>query len=847
MIEEKKLKYTAYEFYKMTDSEFRELYESENFRNVLEFLETRIRLEILSIIRRFRLKGEVLFEVRKKTATSTYAKLQKEIVQKQADIGEREIYLFEIIRDLVGARLICMHDEIQKRLFDFILQVESLAIQPEGLEYYSAPFREYTLSKDIHGDLARSISRLHQRSKEKSRLEKKTKLSNYESLHFYVKFASKVDKVLLKDLTSGTRWASKSERIRDRAESEYLETLLNGFTDLQRKLIAEIPIEFQIRTITDHLWAQEEHRYVYKNSNLAAYEVYQDDTLDILRSAFTGLKFAYFNVERLRSLVRSISESKELPSPSYSGDSKDINPIRFHFFGKKQSEVQERFSEAEKDFFKYGMDLSDERVRKNLFELNSFVNNQDELNKKNGSREPIWFDFDYESWGRKRLFYLFIAFNSLFSKKKYLPSVVASELDENLDLSELVGHAAYRASFEDDEGSLKLAAKLYERIQTFDGVSLSVINSDDEHSEIVETIFSDPLVRIRLASSFFLQDEFAGARRALSDLFMSSGEPNFFEWKNSPLAEAFSTSEILMRYSQYIFFESFEERNKLIDNFPDLTAVADALFSVDIDDFCAEHYRSYCWYYSVVNYLFTKDVFVPPKLSVYKKNCREYLLRHYSAVNESKIAEKPEVQMAMVYLPVDMQIEKDKCTELINKNFKWFEKNTVMNSSYPRSANASLLIMASKIKFRALRKANRSSDTTFLSYTRRNHEKAKLIVEYLERENVCIVYDELFKSGEGIVHQIETAMVNASTAILLVTSEYLESAWAIEELHFLMDKRRREELRLFILNDGVSESELKQKAPLLSNLVHYSGEDAELEASLARLSVDINRVNSNRS
>ena len=78
-------KFTARQFYEMSDEQFRELYESDAHRRLLDFLETRIRLEIIAIIRRFKLKGEVLFEVRQKSTASAYAKLQEELFLRQSN------------------------------------------------------------------------------------------------------------------------------------------------------------------------------------------------------------------------------------------------------------------------------------------------------------------------------------------------------------------------------------------------------------------------------------------------------------------------------------------------------------------------------------------------------------------------------------------------------------------------------------------------------------------------------------------------------------------------------------------------------------------------------------------
>jgi len=125
------MKFTVQQFYEMSDDEFRDIYENQEFKNTLDFLETRIRLEILTIIRRFQLKGEVSFEVRQKSTTSAYSKLQSELVERQAEFGNRPVELFEVLRDLIGVRLICVHEEVQKRVFEYMLQVESIVIQSE--------------------------------------------------------------------------------------------------------------------------------------------------------------------------------------------------------------------------------------------------------------------------------------------------------------------------------------------------------------------------------------------------------------------------------------------------------------------------------------------------------------------------------------------------------------------------------------------------------------------------------------------------------------------------------------------------------------------------------------------
>lgn len=81
-------KYTVKEYYDMTDSKFGAVYEDSRFQDVLSFLETRIRLELIAIIRRFRLKGEVLFSQKKDHCLCIFKASEKNI-ERQEDLESR--------------------------------------------------------------------------------------------------------------------------------------------------------------------------------------------------------------------------------------------------------------------------------------------------------------------------------------------------------------------------------------------------------------------------------------------------------------------------------------------------------------------------------------------------------------------------------------------------------------------------------------------------------------------------------------------------------------------------------------------------------------------------------------
>ncbi|MEM9303672.1 MAG: toll/interleukin-1 receptor domain-containing protein, partial [Pseudomonadota bacterium] len=250
---------------------------------------------------------------------------------------------------------------------------------------------------------------------------------------------------------------------------------------------------------------------------------------------------------------------------------------------------------------------------------------------------------------------------------------------------------------------------------------------------------------------------------------------------------------------------------------------------------------------SLVNFLFTQEVLVPPALTEQSGECKEYLIRFFADASDTFIVEKPEVQLAMIMLRVKVQPQKKGRIAMVKEDHEALRTGLMDNTSYPRLATRYLLAMGGAIRKRSERKVRRTPGTTFLSYTKDNAKKARNIVDTLGEKGLNVVYDAQFDPGEPIARQVEVAMINASTAILLLTKEYLNSSWASDERDFLMDKRRRKELRLFVLNDGVTQRQLARKAPLLSGLLHLSGTDADLEESLQRLVEEIGQLNPDRS
>lgn len=839
------MKFTIKEFYNMDDDTFCKFYEGKEFREILEFLEIRTRMELLSIIRGFKRKGDVLFEIRIKSPLSAFEKLRKELAKRQGEFGDQPVYLFEIIQDLVGARVICIQEEAQKQVFQDILRAESLSIQSSGLEFYSAPFRDFTLARDIHDELIDIIKGVKATWNTATTVEKKSKASNYESLHFYVKYESKIDAHLLGKLVKEREDQKGSEKVRNRAEAEYLLGLFKSFTEQQLDEMRRFPVEFQIRTMLDHLWAQEEHKYIYKADTLAATPEENEEAEEILRSAFTGLKYAYYNVDRLRSLVRSVTSSKSTVDPSFEGRSKDNNTFRFVYFPDGASDLQSEFDRAEKLFLECEKDFSghDTDGRPILNALNAIyeaVVSFDEGERESGAI------FDNANWGRKRIFYMFLAYLALSSSKKVVTEEAARFLNKKMGLLELVGQSAFGGLINNRNGTVILASLVYDRVKEYDRLGWRNRDTDDART----MVFLDPLVGVRLASSYFLQSEYSGAAKAMRDMF-AFVEKDGRVWADNELAKDLERAEVLMRYSQYVFFDDFNSKNGFQGAMTVLQAIFENIFKIPDDAFSTSLYRSYAWYYVLINYLIESHVNIPEMLMKFRNRAREYLVKHFDAAGGLMKEVKPESILVGIYLPVHLDTDTNKVA-LIEDAYNTYAESIQSHTSYPTSAVRHLNLMAASMKERALKKVIGVTKSTFISYSHENKPTVTRLVSLLQAQKVNVFYDADFKRGRYIDPQIEQAMLNATSAIIVVTPEYWNSSYAEEERGFLMGQHRHEEKRrkegkdrpngfkLIILRLGVDEGSFRKNAPLMAGILSYDVTEDQLEQTILKVAQQLN-------
>ncbi|KAG1649466.1 hypothetical protein GQR58_029011 [Nymphon striatum] len=207
-------------------------------------------------------------------------------------------------------------------------------------------------------------------------------------------------------------------------------------------------------------------------------------------------------------------------------------------------------------------------------------------------------------------------------------------------------------------------------------------------------------------------------------------------------------------------------------------------------------------------------------------------------MGDSLVSEKPECLLVAIYLPIHVWDE-DKRQAKIDEAYSRFTDAIKTFDSYPRLAITYLKRMASQIKARTQEKSTREYDSTFVSYSRQDLNLVDNIVNTLKQNGVKIKSDQDFEKGDDISTQVERAMLGANSAVLIVTQNYLSSEWAADERAFLMDKRRRKELKLVVLRYNVSDQDIAETAPLLAGILGYNVGENDLEETLELVAKEI--------
>ena len=207
-------------------------YYSREFSDFRNFLEHRLRNDLIRFVRRLDLSDNVFFQIRQKRPANLLNKIVKIAKSLAAGNDEflsnrtqskidptKEYFLYEFVKDIVAVRYICLDYGALETLLKLILRSESLRIS--DYEVYRPFFSEYDRpGDDISLDLFESVAT------ERPNVLYKT--SNYELIHSEVRFGAPVDLQSVKKL-SGDLISSRGYSIPDEDGGDLLSKKLFDF------------------------------------------------------------------------------------------------------------------------------------------------------------------------------------------------------------------------------------------------------------------------------------------------------------------------------------------------------------------------------------------------------------------------------------------------------------------------------------------------------------------------------------------------------------------------------------------------------------------------------------------
>lgn len=824
-------KLSVKDFYKGGLEQFRDYYESDECQDFLDYVESRMRLEILQVVRGYGLKGEVFFELRKKRAISAFDKIATEIEANMDKFSNEHVHIHDIIMDVIGCRLICNDAEVVEKIVASILTIENIEISREGIEFYDAPFRRYIGSEDRFPGLNRIITNhiretmdTESSSSDIGYAKRQSKESNYESLHFYANFSSPFDHYHHLPTTLDDIPIEPSQERRDKTEWAHIKQVWGRLSPESRLLTTKFPVEFQVRTITEHLWASEEHKYVYSKIKQKTLNTSKEE-FGVLKNSFVALKYAFHHVDNLRSMVKGIAIKPAKSKVVYAGTSKDLHVDRLPYFSNQKSLVVKLMQLIGNDFeeARGSISLSESKRAEKLSKICDDLLKAHNLLLVENDTETLLptVDFSIEPWGRTRVFLLLLAYILLFSsvgerKESNKLSREANELLLLLEKLNLQGIPDLNLSLKYKSNTVQLSSTLYSYIRAHDqfAVRRMEVAGDRDSS----SIFYDPLVGVRLASSLFMLEEFIGAHNALESVLALPHRAGLESWKDLKLASDFSLMEIHLRNLQYIWFEYFDDYGELLNRFHLIEKEVTKIFDIDVHGFDLDAYRAYSFYQVIYTYIRTKQATLPKNFLVHKNISKAYLKRHRDEVFkdlESYKSAKIEILMAGVGMN-SKNYSDDSYSECLIQ----YREVSKGFSAYPGKAVNVLNQMINEIDNKRQSSARMHSDFYgFISYSWSDRDLAKSVAEELGKIGLKVRYDKDIGYGESVTTQIEKMMQEASWALILLTENYLTGGnWIKPERAALLGRNRNQDILLLVGNEGVTQESILKNVSLLADL-----------------------------
>lgn len=108
----------------------------------------------------------------------------------------------------------------------------------------------------------------------------------------------------------------------------------------------------------------------------------------------------------------------------------------------------------------------------------------------------------------------------------------------------------------------------------------------------------------------------------------------------------------------------------------------------------------------------------------------------------------------------------------------------------------------------------------FISHASEDKEDfVRDLAEMLIRSGANVFYDEYsIKLGDSITDSINKGLKTTNNAILVFSNFFFEKSWTVAELQAIFHKSRTTNYRIFIIYHNISNTEVTEKYPLLSDI-----------------------------
>lgn len=516
------LKQTVHHWKNLSFKEFSRVYDCHEYQTLLKYIERRMKSDLIKMLATSGLDFDAFFSARIKTAQSIY----RNISDVKAGSGKytgikkgQKYFLHEIFGDIVGMRVICVDTPT---LFVFIksLLVTGNIKVAEDCDFYMI----------VNNEKGSSLGDLIDRFID-GEVKFKTKSSRYQSIHFSLRFDSKMDEYGSSLYRYGPVY---NERIKQ------IGVLRQQLSDQMVENIRLFPIELQARLFTTHIWARDEHRVKYKSffgeqKHLSGPNAEIDDM-------FKKLDGQLREIEATRKEIRLKVRERNEKDMRFIGKSFEAK-TRLAFFdvGTKFDVERKTLKIADQELVRIG--------RGNGDEVKAFLNVEAVRASALKTHEEDYFlhpsgDNIVEQWGRQRVVFLVLGYILLFSDNASSHKVI-ERLTEFNGLKEIFGGCLNKALWD------LVCSRCYEFVAEMDRAILGDIGVGDNEKAFV---FEDPLVYSRLATSYYKREEFESATKAIEKMFH---EPWFcnFDWRSPPI-DVPKLFQFYLRRAEYLWYSA---------------------------------------------------------------------------------------------------------------------------------------------------------------------------------------------------------------------------------------------------------------------------------------------------